>query len=343
MLGVFESNDTGPLALHANRVNDDAHRNPDAARAVTPLAIGPARTDLFDVHVLLVHADDGEPEAHPLVVPGRDAGERRLAGADHVPPRSDEVHDVAQRRHADRSMWVVRKQRFTGRGAGGAHDPVVRPLEPPVAHVSIGLSQGAEVDACQIEPSGGIERPRRIRRPEGLRAFHAHEVDQARALQFIQRVPRHREGRHPLERHLVAPGLGRGPEQRELDGRVGPDVGDPGVDAVDECAHDLASVRRVARPFARHVPAVGEETRDAVTLDRAGSDDLGEPPLPNPPPHFHLPQPVLRGDEALGEEQVLLRLGVDVRHAPPVSAHLDHAIQAGDGDGPVQLCQAAAS
>src|SRR2546430_13146194 len=27
--------------------------------------------------------------------------------------------------------------------------------------------------------------------------------------------------------------------------RSGPDVGDPGVDAVDECAHDLASVRRV--------------------------------------------------------------------------------------------------
>src|SRR3989441_8325803 len=103
VLGVFESNDAGSLAPHANRVNDDAHRNPDAARAVTPLAVGPARTDLFDVHVLLVHADDGEPEAHPLVVPGRDAGERRLAGADHVPPWSDEVHDVAQRRHADRS------------------------------------------------------------------------------------------------------------------------------------------------------------------------------------------------------------------------------------------------
>src|SRR2546430_17230292 len=78
-------------------------------------------------------------------------------------------------------MWVVRKQRFTGRGAGGAHDPVVRPLEPPVAHVSIGLSQGAEVDACQIEPSGGIERPRRIRRAKGLRGFHADEGDQGRA------------------------------------------------------------------------------------------------------------------------------------------------------------------
>src|SRR3989449_11331063 len=62
LLRVFESNDAGPLALHANRVHDDAHRNPDAARAVTPLAIGPARTDLFDVHVLLVHADDGESE-----------------------------------------------------------------------------------------------------------------------------------------------------------------------------------------------------------------------------------------------------------------------------------------
>src|SRR5207245_5987278 len=38
VLGVFESNDAGPVAPHANRVHDDAHRNPDAARAVTPLA-----------------------------------------------------------------------------------------------------------------------------------------------------------------------------------------------------------------------------------------------------------------------------------------------------------------
>src|SRR5206468_4173173 len=95
-----------------------------------------------------------EPEAHPLVVPGRDAGERRLAGADHVPPRSDEVHDVAQRRHADRSMWVVRKQGFTGRGAGGAHDPVVRPLEPPVAHVSRSLLQGSGADPSSVNSMG---------------------------------------------------------------------------------------------------------------------------------------------------------------------------------------------
>src|SRR2546425_11237115 len=64
VLGVFESNDAGPLAPHANRVHDDAHRNPDAARAGTPLAIGPARTDLFDVHVLLVHAGPMRSEEH---------------------------------------------------------------------------------------------------------------------------------------------------------------------------------------------------------------------------------------------------------------------------------------
>src|SRR5947207_8671055 len=60
--------------------------------------------------------------------------------------------------------------------------------------------------------------------------------------------------------------------------------------------------------FRSHVPAVGEETRDAVTLNRAGSDDLGEPPLPNPPPHFHLPRSEEHTSELQSHSDLVCRL-----------------------------------
>src|SRR5207248_5393910 len=54
------------------------------------------------------------------------------------------------------------------------------------------------------------------------------------------------------------------------------------------------------------------------------------------PPHLHLPQPVLRRDVPLGQEKFVSGLRVDVRDAPPIAAHLDRAVQAGDLDGPVE-------
>src|SRR5262249_25418928 len=48
-------------------------------------------------------------------------------------------------------------------------------------------------------------------------------------------------------------------------------------------------------------------------------------------------QPVLGGDEALGEEQVVAVPGVDVRDAPPVAQHLDRFAQPGETDLALEL------
>src|SRR5205823_14658366 len=103
-----------------------------------------------------------------------------------------------------------------------------------------------------------------------------------------------------------------------------------------ERLHDLPRVGRVTHPLARHVSAVLEESREPVALHGRRADHLGETPVAAAPPHLHLPQPVLRRDVPLGQEKIVSGLRVDVRDAPPIAAHLDGAVQAGDLDGPLE-------
>src|SRR5439155_16721163 len=113
----------------------------------------------------------------------------------------------------------VCEQRLSGRRTGPAYDPVVRPFDPAIAHVPVGLGYGTESDALEVEPGGWIERAVGIRGPQRGHALSAHEVDQTRALRFVQRVSGHRELRHPLARNLYRPRLWGDSEQRELDRR----------------------------------------------------------------------------------------------------------------------------
>src|SRR2546422_5154831 len=94
VLGELEPHYAGRLALDPDRVHEHVQGHPGAARAVAAAARVAARCYLLDVHVLLVHADDGEPEADPLIVAGRHARQRGLARADDVPSRSDEMGEV---------------------------------------------------------------------------------------------------------------------------------------------------------------------------------------------------------------------------------------------------------
>jgi hypothetical protein len=57
------------------------------------------------------------------------------------------------------------------------------------------------------------------------------------------------------------------------------------------------------------------------------------------PPDLHLVEAVLRGYEALREEQVVFRLGVDVRDAPAVAADFDGFFQTGEGEAAFDLGQ----
>src|SRR5207245_10166675 len=113
----------------------------------------------------------------------------------------------------------------------------------------------------------------------------------------------------PLDAHCGAPGLRTDAERRVLDRRAGAHGGDVGLHAVHECPHDLAGIRRIARPLEPHVAAVLEQAREAVTLHGGWADHLREAPLADAPPHLHLPEPVLRRDIALSEDEILLALG----------------------------------
>ena len=65
--------------------------------------------------------------------------------------------------------------------------------------------------------------------------------------------------------------------------------------------------------------------------------DFRQRALVRPPIHLHLPEPVLRLHESLGEEQIVDIAGVDVRNAPSVTDHLDAVAQSAERDASVDL------
>ena len=68
-----------------------------------------------------------------------------------------------------------------------------------------------------------------------------------------------------------------------------------------------------------------------------GAEDLGEGAGGVAAEGVHLPEAVLRGDEALGDDEVVERGGADVGDAVGVALDGDGSGEAGDGDGAVEL------
>ena len=52
------------------------------------------------------------PQAPNSLWPMETPGKRRLAAADHIPPRRDQMHPVAQRGRLLHAMRIVRQQRI---------------------------------------------------------------------------------------------------------------------------------------------------------------------------------------------------------------------------------------
>ena len=85
------------------------------------------------------------------------------------------------------------------------------------------------------------------------------------------------------------------------------------------------------------IAAILQQPGEAIGVQAGLADDLGRLADAAAAPQVDLEQPVLGGDEALGEEEVVGILGVDVGHAPAVAQHLDRLLQAGHLDLPLQL------
>lgn len=125
---------------------------------------------------------------------------------------------------------------------------------------------------------------------------------------------RHRRLR-PKQRRLCAPSPRLEARELELHGQIVARLIDERVHAAGERLEDALCVRMVAGPLAV-IPrtTVLQQSRKAIVGDNQGPEDFRQLPAPRPPVHVHLPKPILRLDEALGEEEILEVLRVDVRH-----------------------------
>src|SRR5581483_11192868 len=114
--------DRALLALDQDLFALDLHLGPGIANLVLG---GIVRVRGLDEDVGLVGADDGDAPGDVVVVTQGDTGQGRFAGADAVPARRIQVHEIAQRRHGDGAMRVAGEHGFAGGGAGAIDDPVV--------------------------------------------------------------------------------------------------------------------------------------------------------------------------------------------------------------------------
>jgi hypothetical protein len=133
------------------------------------------------------------------------------------------------------------------------------------------------------------------------------------------------------------PGGGLVVEEAELERKVGALESDGGVDAGSVLLEEVELVRGEGSDGAVGGDAELEGALEAVVDDEGGAEDFGEGAGGVAAEGVHLPEAVLRGDEALGEEEVVERGGAEVRDAVGVALDGDGSGEAGDGDGAVEL------
>ena len=138
------------------------------------------------------------------------------------------------------------------------------------------------------------------------------------------------------------PGGGLIAEEAELEREVGALKFDGGVDAGGVALEEMELVGWESGDGAVGGGADEEGTLEAVVSDEAGTEDLGEAAGGVTSEGVHLPEAILCGDEALGEEEVVERGGAEVGDTVGVALYGDGSGEAGDGDGAIQLGQGVA-
>lgn len=109
-------------AFDRNRIFEDAHRVPFATIAVL---IGIGRVGIVDVQVFAIGAEDGESPCAEFVVADGNAGQHRLAAADDIPTRRDEMNPVTQRWRGDSPVRIAGQDGRATQGARAVNHPVV--------------------------------------------------------------------------------------------------------------------------------------------------------------------------------------------------------------------------
>ena len=126
-------------------------------------------------------------------------------------------------------------------------------------------------------------------------------------------------------------------EEAKLEREVGALEVDGGVDAGGVALEEVELVGREGEEGAVGGGADLEGALEAVVGEERGAEDFGEGAGGVAAEGVHLPEAVLRGDEALGEEEIVERGGAEVGDAVGVTLDGDRSGEARDGDGPVEL------
>ena len=304
-----------------------------------------------DVEIFLVDAEDGQSEGDRAVVPDRDAGQGRFAGADQVEFRRAEVDNVAERGHCLGAVRIVRKQRPAGGGTARRDRPVVAALgcrkglilEPRLEVVETNAAGAQPVDVerlrwcslraeeVEVQAVGHGEPVLRLVAVAERKGVHAVVREEPGPPELADRVPQQTmaaDACHRLRgpvRRLVAQRL----ELRRHQLGALEDQVDPGVHAAGPGSDDALRVRSVGEPLGVHVAAVQQQPGGPVLLDETGPEDLRQRSLAPSPPEVDLPQAVAGRVPALGEEEVVLTAGEDVGHSPAIDQNLDRLLESG--------------
>jgi hypothetical protein len=126
-------------------------------------------------------------------------------------------------------------------------------------------------------------------------------------------------------------------EEAKLEREVRALDGDGGVDAGGVPFEDVKLVGWEGGDGAVGGDAKLESALEAVVDEEAGAEDLGESAGCVTAEGVHLPEAILCGDEALGEEEVVERGGADVGDAVDVALDGDGSGEARDVNGTVEL------
>ena len=133
------------------------------------------------------------------------------------------------------------------------------------------------------------------------------------------------------------PGGGSELEDAEFDGEVVALGGDGGVDSLGV---ELQRVELIGWEGGEGVFGGGAELEGAlgaVVRDHGGTEDLGQFSGGVAAEGLHLPEAVLCGDVALGDDEVIEGCGLDVGDAVGVALDGDGCAEAGDREGAIEL------
>ncbi len=126
-------------------------------------------------------------------------------------------------------------------------------------------------------------------------------------------------------------GDSRQPKQDKFQAELAAVGGDIGVDPVGVGLQGIALLTGERFEFLGCDAMPAEGADEAVTVEGGAAEDLGQPAGADAPPELHLPEPILRVNEPLGKEQVVLVGGIDVGDSQRIAVDLDRLLQAGRG------------